>query len=85
MYAYVIWLIHMCRVSHFYVWHDSLICVTYFDVWHDSFICVTQSYAWHGSFIYVTHAYVRSDWFYVWRVTGHGADGVASRLGASIR
>jgi len=44
------WLIHVCGMTHSYVWHDSLRCVTWLihmcdmthlDVWHDSFICVT--------------------------------------------
>jgi len=44
------WLIHMCDMTHSYVWHDSFICVTWlihmYDmahsyVCHDSFICAT--------------------------------------------
>jgi len=51
---YVPWLIHMCDMTHWYVWHDTLICVTWLIdmcdmthsyVWHDSFMCVmTDSY-----------------------------------------
>jgi len=42
--------IHMCGMTHSYVWHDSFICVTWLvhmcnmthsHVWHDSFMCVT--------------------------------------------
>ena len=55
---YVTWLIHICDMTHSYVWHDSFICVTWY-VWHNSFISVTwlihmcdttHSYVWHDSF-----------------------------------
>jgi len=45
----VTWLIHMCDMTHSYVWHDSFICVTclihmcdmpHSHVWHASFACV---------------------------------------------
>jgi len=57
------WLIHVCDMTHSYVWHDS------FCVWHDSLICLTwlihvcdmthsyvwtHSCVWHDSFICVT-------------------------------
>jgi len=44
------WLIHMCAMTHSYVWHDSFMCAPWLlhmcamphpCVWHDSFICVT--------------------------------------------
>ena len=68
----VTWLIHMCDMTHSYVWHDSFVCVTWLihmcDMTHDSFICVTWLvYVWHVSFICVpwlihmcamTHVYV---------------------------
>jgi len=50
----VTWFIHLCDLTHWYVWHDSLI------VWHDSSMCVTwpidmcdmtHSYMWHDSMI----------------------------------
>jgi len=62
----VTWLIHMCDMTHSYVWH-----VTHLYMWHDSFICVTwlihmcdmwriptcdmtHSYAGHDSFIHMS-------------------------------
>ena len=39
------WLIHMCDMTHSYVWHDSFICVT--RLIH---ICdMTHSYMWHDT------------------------------------
>ena len=49
-FIYVTWLIHMCDMTHPYVWYDSSICViwlihmcdmTHPYVWYDSSICVT--------------------------------------------
>ena len=64
----VTWLIGMCVVTHWYVWHDSLMCVTWLIamcyVWHDS----TH---WHDSMFYMTwlidmcdmtHGYVWHGW-----------------------
>jgi len=61
----VTWLIHMCNMTHLYVWRDSFTCVTWLvrvsmthsHVGHDSFIChVTQLYQGHESFLcHVTH------------------------------
>ena len=69
------WLIHMCDMTHWYVWHDSFLCVTWLIhmcdmthsyVWHDSFICVT----WLIHMCDMTHSYVWHDSFicaaYVW-------------------
>jgi len=39
MHLYVTQLIHICDITHSYVWHGSFICVPY--MWHDSCICVT--------------------------------------------
>jgi len=59
----VTWLIHMCDLTHSYVWHDSFIHIcdmTCSYVCHDSFIRVTwlihmcdmtHLYVWHDSFI----------------------------------
>ena len=61
----VTWLIHMCDMTHPYMWPGTYMCV-----WHDSFICTTclihkcvtwlihmhdrtHSYVWHDSFICV--------------------------------
>ena len=64
----VTWLIHMCDVTHSYVWRDWFICLTWLIhmcdmtdsyVWHDSFICVT----WLIHMCDVTHSYVRHDSF----------------------
>jgi len=64
----VTWLIHMCDVTHSYVWRDSFICVTWLIhrcdmthscVWHDSFIGVT----WLIHMCDVTHSYVWRDSF----------------------
>ena len=56
MYMRYTWLIHMCDITHAYVWHDSFICdMTHSYVWHDSFICdMTDSYVWHDWIIRVT-------------------------------
>jgi len=57
------WLIHMCDMTHSYVWHDSSICVTWLIhmcdmthpyMWHESFIRVTCSYVWRDSCANVT-------------------------------
>jgi len=37
-FIFVIQIIYVYDLNHWYVWHDSLICVT----WRDSFICVTR-------------------------------------------
>jgi len=59
---------HMCDMTHAYVWHDSCICVTWLMhmcdithayVWHDSCICVT----WLVRMYNMTHTYVRHDSF----------------------
>jgi len=64
----VTWLIHICDMTHSYVWHDSFICVTwlihmcdmtYSYVWHDSFICVTC----HIHMCDMTHSYMWHDSF----------------------
>jgi len=43
------WLIHMCEMTHSYVWHDSFIHITTLshmcdttcsNIWHDSFTCI---------------------------------------------
>ena len=71
----VTWLIHMCDITHPYVWHDSFICVTWLIhmrdmthsyVWHDSFICVT----WHILRCDMTHLHVRHDSFIyvIWHI-----------------
>jgi len=46
----VTWLIHMCDMTHSYVWHDSFICVT----WLIHMCDMTHSYVWHDSWRYVT-------------------------------
>jgi len=46
----VVWLIHMCDVTHSDVWCDSFICVT----WLIHMCGVTHSYVWLDSFAYVT-------------------------------
>ena len=62
----VTWLIHMCDMTHTYVWPLSHSCVardSFVCVWHDSFICVTwlvhacdmpHSCVWHDSFEHMT-------------------------------
>jgi len=61
----VIRLMHMCDMTHWYVWHDSLICVTWlihmtlWHVWHDPLICVT----WLIHICDMTHSHTRHDSF----------------------
>jgi len=73
------WLIHMCDMTHCYVWHDAWICVT----WLIDMCVMTHSCMWHDSLIRVTwlvrvcdtaYVYVVRGWFvramthlYVWR------------------
>ena len=45
LFIYVTWLVHMCDVTHSYVWHDSCICVTRLIHMCD----VTHSYVWRDS------------------------------------
>jgi len=45
------YIIHMCDMTHSYVWHDSFICVT----WLIHMCDMTHSYVWHASFISVWH------------------------------
>jgi len=44
------WLIHMCDITHSYVWHDAFICLT----WHIRICDMTHLYMWHGAFIFAT-------------------------------
>jgi len=41
----VTWLVHMCDMTHSYVWHDSFIRVTWLIpyMWHDTFINMNES------------------------------------------
>jgi len=48
--TYGTWFVHMCDMTHSYLWHDLFICVTWFIHKCD----MTHSYVWHGSFIRVT-------------------------------
>jgi len=50
----VTWLIHMCDMTHSYVWHDSFMCVIGLEHTCD----VTYSYVRHASLIRVTRRYV---------------------------
>jgi len=43
-------LIHMCDMTHSYVWHDSFMCAT----WPIRTCDMTHSYVWHDSFTCVT-------------------------------
>jgi len=62
----VTWLVGMCDMTQWCVWHDSLICVTWLvdtcdmiqsRVWHDSLICVTcLVYMCNMTRWYVRHA-----------------------------
>jgi len=62
---------HICDMTHSYVWHDAFICVTWLMhmcdmthayLWHESFICVT----WRIHMCDMTHSYV---WQVIWRNT----------------
>jgi len=46
----VTWFIHICDMTHSYVWHDSFICV----IWLIRMRVMTQPYVWHGSFVCVS-------------------------------
>jgi len=53
---YVTWLIHICDMTHSYVWHDSFICVTWY-VWHDHCDTIVMRCIWvmsHKSMRHVT-------------------------------
>jgi len=78
----VTWLIHMCDMTHSYVWHDSFICVT----WLIHMCDMTHSYVWQASFICGTWPICLCDvtFSYVWKwlirwcdrthsYVGHGA------------
>ena len=53
------WLIHMCDVTHSYVWYDWFICV----IWLIHMFDVTHSHVWHDSFTSVIwHACARHLW-----------------------
>ena len=80
MYA---WLIHMCDMTHSYVWHDSFTCVTWLIhmcdmthscVWHDSFTCVT----WLIHMCDMTHSHV---WHHLCDMThSHVCHNIATSL-----
>jgi len=57
MHLYVTRLIHICDITHSYVWHDSCICVPY--MWHDSCIYVT----WLIHMCDTTHIWMHSNAF----------------------
>ena len=81
----VTWLIHMCVMTHSYVWHDSFICVTWLIhtcdmthsyVCHDSFICVP----WLIHMCEMTHSHVWHDSFiFVTRFGGFWRCSIFSR------
>ena len=48
------WLIHMCDMTHSYVWHDSFICVICLITQRHItrvYVCITRVYVWHDSHI----------------------------------
>jgi len=51
----VTWLIHMCDMTHSYVWHDSFICVT----WLIHMCNMTDSYVRRDSFILSHDSFIR--------------------------
>ena len=69
----VTWLIHVCDMTHSYVWHDSFICVTWLIHMRDtlcSFSCVTWLWVSHVTYGWVMshinescHTYVRHSVF----------------------
>jgi len=46
----VTWLVHVCDMTHSYMWHDAFI----YDTWRIHICDMTHSYMWHDAFIYVT-------------------------------
>jgi len=64
-------LIHMCDMTHSYVWHDSFICLTWLIhmcdmthsyVWHDSFVCVTCIHTCDMTHSYAWRAFICVTW-----------------------
>jgi hypothetical protein len=56
------WLIHMCDMTHLYVWHDSFVCVA----WLTRMCAMTLSYVWHDSFKCVTRLIRMCDMTVMW-------------------
>ena len=70
-------MLHLCDMTHSYVWHDAFMCVTWLIhmcgtthscVWHDSFICWCLSVSYRADIFHVcvrheTHSYVWRDSF----------------------
>ena len=60
----VTWRIHVCDVTHSYVWHDVFICVT----WRIHMCDMTHSYVWHDAFLYVTWLIHMYDMIFSWLI-----------------
>jgi len=60
------WLVHMCLLTHSYVWYNSSICVT----WRIHMFYTTHSHVWHASFICVYDSLICVSWrIHLWNVT----------------
>jgi len=59
------WLVHMCGMTHWYVWYDSLICVT----WLVDTCGMTHWYVWHDSWTQVTWHDMTEYWSLWFHVT----------------
>jgi len=57
----VMWLMHMCDMTHSYMGHDSFICMT----WLSHMCNMTHSCVWHDSFIRATRHFHKCD--QLWR------------------
>ena len=62
----VTWCIHMCDMTHWYVWHDAFICVTWLiHMW--AMVCVTwRIHMCDMTHLYVCHGNISCRTYYSW-------------------
>jgi len=78
----VTWLIHMCDMTHLWLWQDLFICV----IWRIHMCDMTHSYVWYDSFVCVTWCVhmCHTTSSYVWHESG-GRDMGWLRLLGSLK